>query len=118
MKRKARKSKSGFFKWLSQQKHRRDAVGQLAREVERPRHWLQRMIAGGPDAREIAHATARTMFEYDKHVTNAPAPNPVVELKPNDVIKTEPYVTKPAPEQRAPKTQERKRYTVPQYVVR
>jgi hypothetical protein len=114
-----RRSKAGFFRWLTLQKHRQDRVGLLAREVAAPRHWLQRMIAGGPDAREIAHATARAMFEYDKHVAKRPTPQPVVERKTDDVIKhAERYVTRPAPAQGAPKTQERKPYTMPQYVVR
>src|SRR5689334_12195697 len=58
--------KAAFFKWLSEQSHRHDRVGALAREVAAPRHWVSRLISGGPSRAEIAHATATAMSEYDR----------------------------------------------------
>jgi hypothetical protein len=63
---KQRRSKKGFHQFLAQQPHRSDKVGMLARDVAAPRHWLSRLISGGPDQQELKHATAVAMFEYDR----------------------------------------------------
>jgi hypothetical protein len=71
MEKKERRSKAGFYRWLAQQSHREDRVGMLSREVADPRHWLARLLFSGPDAREIAHAAAKAMYEYDRQLGGA-----------------------------------------------